>query len=394
MNHFANACGVHYERFSRLHNWLGAVVTVEAILHTVLAVNQGDYDGPANHVVEILALSSIGAIAVLSLPAIRRRIFEVFSSLHTLLATTALVAIWLHLAPSSFLPFQRGSRLYLLLCSVVFASTKVGRLLNVIYFSISFATGSSMATVRQPEGGVEIRIRMARPLKFKAGQYIYLSLWRLSTLSIFESHPFQICWAYRDENDQQVIVLLVQPQRGFTRRLSRMSTRRYRAFIEGPYGKSLPLGEYGTVLLLATGVSIAKQLPYVKKLLELYQDCQAKTRRIALFWELDEDVHRYWVNDWMDELPALDKDYLYIPGRLLSQKPPESTVKKLGTHGRITLTYAAMYADKLIASEISQRRGMTLISLCANMETTRAVIKVVQNIGDPTIQTEILDFRP
>lgn len=54
MNHFANACGVHYERFSRLHNWLGAVVTVEAILHTVLAVNQGDYDGPANHVVEIL----------------------------------------------------------------------------------------------------------------------------------------------------------------------------------------------------------------------------------------------------------------------------------------------------------------------------------------------------
>lgn len=57
---------------------------------------------------------------------------------------------------------------------------------------------------------------------------------------------------------------------------------------------------------------------------------------------------------------------LYIPGRLLSQKPPESTVKKLGTHGRITLTYAAMYADKLIASEISQRRGMTLISCKSN----------------------------
>ncbi|KAI0191355.1 hypothetical protein F4808DRAFT_476139 [Astrocystis sublimbata] len=291
--------------------------------------------------------------------------------IHTLLVTAALVAIWLHLPLSLF---RRGPRLYLLFSSLIFTSTKVGRLLNIIYLSISFTAGGSVATVQEQGGGVEVRVRLARPLRFKAGQYIYLSLWRLSTLSVFESHPFQICWAYRDESDQQVIVLLAQPRRGFTGRLLGPSSRKYRALIEGPYGRSLLLGEYGTVLLLATGVGIAGQLPYVKELLELYQDCQAKTRRIALFWELDAEVHRYWVKDWMDELLALDNDYvgisgrallatltygqildmqLYIPGRFLSERASESTVKKLGTHGRIILTYAAMPADQLVASEIA-----------------------------------------
>ncbi|KAI1288753.1 hypothetical protein F5Y03DRAFT_389042 [Xylaria venustula] len=365
MNHAANAYGFHYERYARLHTWLAGVGIVEVVSHTVLAVKQTGYDGPAHHITGILASSSIGAIAVFSVPVIRRRMFELFTYIHTLLVTAALVAIWLHLPPSSF---QRGPRLYLLLSSFIFASTKVGRLLNVIYLSISFSAGGSVATVQEQGGGVEVRVRLARPLRFKAGQYIYLSLWRLSTLSIFESHPFQICWAYRDESDQQVIVLLAQPRRGFTSRLLGPAPRKYRALIERPYGKSLSLGESGTVLLLATR-------------------------------ELNAEVHRYWVKDWMDELLALDKDYildmqLYIPGRFLSRRASKSTVKKLGTHGRIKLTYAAMRADQLIASEIAQRKGRTLVSLCTHATTTRAVVEVVRSFGGQNIQTEILDFQP
>lgn len=170
---------------------------------------------------------------------------------------------------------------------------------------------------------------MARPLKFKAGQYIYLTLWGLSTFSALESHPFQICWAYQDEEGQQVLILLAQPRRGFTRKISGSSYQRYPAFVEGPYGKPLHLGQYGTILLLATGVGIAGQLAYIKELLQLYHECEAKTRRIALFWELDAEgglpnttfpiyadrtylAYRYWVRGWMDELLALDVDYVSI----------------------------------------------------------------------------------
>ncbi|KAI0190540.1 hypothetical protein F4808DRAFT_465644 [Astrocystis sublimbata] len=169
---------------------------------------------------------------------------------------------------------------------------------------------------------------------------------------------------------------------GFHWEAARTFTQRHRALIEGPYGRSLSLGEYGTVLLLATGVGIAGQLPYVKELLELYKNCQAKTRRVVLFWELDTEVHRHWVKDWMDELLALDRDYildmqLYIPGRFLSRRASENTVKKLGTHGRITLNYAAMRADQLIASEIAERKGRTLVLFRTRAITTRTVIEVV-----------------
>src|SRR5438034_115156 len=65
-----------------------------------------------------------------------------------------------------------------------------------------------------------------------------------------------------------------------------------KATIEGPYGNELNLGSYGTVLLFATGIGIAGQLPYVKQLLEGYHNCKVKTRRIALFWETDSECKR------------------------------------------------------------------------------------------------------
>ena len=62
-----------------------------------------------------------------------------------------------------------------------------------------------------------------------------------------------------------------------------------KAFVEGPYGKELNLESYGTVLLFATDIGMAGQLPYVAQLLEGYHNCEVKTRRTALFWELNSE---------------------------------------------------------------------------------------------------------
>jgi NAD(P)H-flavin reductase len=61
------------------------------------------------------------------------------------------------------------------------------------------------------------------------------------------------------------------------------------AVIEGPYGKGLNLDSYGTVLLFATGIGIAGQLPFVAQLLEGYHNYEVKTRRIALFWQVESE---------------------------------------------------------------------------------------------------------
>lgn len=113
-------------------------------------------------------------------------------------------------------------------------------------------------------------------------------------MSFAQLHPFYVAWWYRDGDDDYA-VFIIQKQRGFTERLfSHRGSEMDRApglsaLIEGPYGRELDLGSYGTVLLFATGIGIAGQLPYVARLLEGYHDCDVKTRRIALFWQVESE---------------------------------------------------------------------------------------------------------
>ncbi|KAH8748345.1 hypothetical protein BGZ57DRAFT_739465, partial [Hyaloscypha finlandica] len=78
-------------------------------------------------------------------------------------------------------------------------------------------------------------------------------------------HPYMVAWWYPYDKDQDVVT-------GFTQSLPSGSSpsqpTELRAIVEGPYGKEIHLDEYGIVLLFATGIGIAGQLPYVKQLLE------------------------------------------------------------------------------------------------------------------------------
>lgn len=179
--------------------------------------------------------------------------------------------MWLYLPDSAV---EERPRIHLLICYSVFFFTKALRLVSIIHRSFTFQGGSA-ARVQNLEGAVEIRIRPARALKFRAGEYVYLSLaglsW-LSFLSVLELHPFQIMWSYNDQQGKQILVVLARVRRGFTRRLLTSQPMERRALLEGPYGRPLKIRQYGTVLLMATGIGIAGQLPYIKELLSVTID--------------------------------------------------------------------------------------------------------------------------
>jgi hypothetical protein len=184
-------------------------------------------------------------------------------------------------------------------------------------------------------GAFHICIKLSRPWDFRAGQFVYLSIPGVSTTGLFQSHPFVIAWWYKsvDEKKEEIekrkeiegkkeisrpdtIVLIAQPRRGFTFDLGRNSQEnnlidlrkrrtsekpssclcsgidksfRMKAIVEGPYGEELNLDLYGTVLLFATGVGIAGQIPYVRQLLDDNNRWNSKTRRITLFWEIESE---------------------------------------------------------------------------------------------------------
>jgi len=74
------------------------------------------------------------------------------------------------------------------------------------------------------------------------------------------------------------------------------------AILSGPYGTAVAIGDYGKVLMIATGFGITAQLPYLKELVSGLNNYQIQTREIQLVWNsqslgkyrrLDEIMHRW-----------------------------------------------------------------------------------------------------
>jgi hypothetical protein len=62
-----------------------------------------------------------------------------------------------------------------------------------------------------------------------------------------------------------------------------------KADIEGPYGKEVGIEAYRTVLIFATGSSIASVFPFINQLLDGYHKWNVKVRKLVLFWEVESD---------------------------------------------------------------------------------------------------------
>lgn len=246
----------------------------------------------------------MGAVLLSAVGSVRRRMYEVFSKLHLTLAVMVITAIYLH-SPSKNL--LTSPTVYLVAAVCLQTLTAVLRFCQILYRNAKYGKPFGRAeirtiTFRRPQGGdipvldaVHVHVRLSRPWEPQAGQYVYLCIPGLSYTSFAQAHPFYVSWWYRDGEGNTVLVLIVQKRRGFTEKLFLHASNgldgrsKMRAVIEGPYGKELDLESYGTVLLFATGIGIAGQLPYVTQLLEGYHNCEVKTRRIALFWELDSE---------------------------------------------------------------------------------------------------------
>ncbi|KAF2806348.1 uncharacterized protein BDZ99DRAFT_479610 [Mytilinidion resinicola] len=160
-----------------------------------------------------------------------------------------------------------------------------------------------------------------------------------------------------------------------------------RAIIEGP-----------TVLLFATSIGIAGQLPYIEKLLKGYYNCKVKIRRIALFWEVESELQTAWVADRMQHL-LKEQDTgrilnirLFVRGNFLSKETRRGDYKQIGE--RIDITYNAINAKELIRAEFKIRKGLTVVSLCTNDEVGDKLREIVRSMLDDTIYLKKLDFRP
>ena len=139
---------------------------------------------------------------------------------------------------------------------------------------------------------LEVIVFPARSWTVRAGERVNLSIPSAGLMSAFQMHPFVITWWDNNElGEVASFTLLVKPRSGFTNKLKTLSSTRHRAWIDGPYGPDrgmrTPISDYGHIFMVATGIGIGAQIPYIKQLLEGYRRGVVRTQKIVLIWQMD-----------------------------------------------------------------------------------------------------------
>lgn len=228
--------------------------------------------------------SSLFLLLLLCNPFLRSFSYEIFIRIHQALAIVSAYSIWRHLELKPLIP-----RIYAYIFTTAFLSTLLLQ---------GFVIHRSRARIAHFEDTIKVELTLSRPLKVKAGQYINLWIPSLSFWSIFQSHPFTVAsWSDREQTSLE---LFIEPRRGLTQKLlhhltpgtdssqSRLDASLSRlALFSGPHGISAPVGDYETVLMVASGSGIVAQLPYLKQLIYGHNAHKSRTRRVHLVWQLE-----------------------------------------------------------------------------------------------------------
>jgi predicted ferric reductase len=234
----------------------------------------------------------------MSLYFVRRIIYEWFLRTHLIFTIVAVVALWFH-----FIPKKPTARIFLRIGICLW--TILTLIHAAIFLLRNFVRGKAIAEVTKLQQAMKVAIKVPRPWNVKAGQYIFLTIPAAGITTTFQSHPFMIAWWDRS-SDGLTISLLVKPRRGFTGQLLRMADQKLTVFIDGPFGLQHNLGVFGTVIMFATGIGIAGHMPYIKELVSGYNNCEVRTRRIVLIWQLDVECKCQFKRIWYCTLHLLE----------------------------------------------------------------------------------------
>ena len=211
--------------------------------------------------------------------------YEFVSKVHLLLACFLVVCLWLHFDTESL-----SSRFLLLLAGAAFVASFSLRTFQFLWRNLRSGGLGTLNRCRRNEETIKVMVRPGRSWKVQAGQFVYLWMPGLSFWSFFQLHPFMIVWwedGLHGKADQ--LELLVEIKDGWTNCLARSVSHKPSVYLDGPYGSPVNFGDYGSVILFATGAGIASQIPYAKALIDGYMKLEVRTRRVILVWRLDRE---------------------------------------------------------------------------------------------------------
>jgi NAD(P)H-flavin reductase len=282
--------GSSYERLNWLHRWVSRTLLVTVTVHGSFFyaewVHSGNIGNQTFVMFELgmmpMVKYGIGAWFVLlwtflsSLAPIRRLSYEIFVLQHLAAAAVFLWLLWVHV------PSYAAYNVWFAISALVF--DKIFLFCLTWWENIQLRPKRSTAGRQSKLVGHHAELRalddettevIVNGISFSwhPGQHVFL---RLPTLGPFESHPFTIANICKRTTDASCteIQLVIQAQRGFTRRLHRKASSAPNggsigstAIITGPFGRPPAWNSYETLVLISASTGAYFTLPILESIL-------------------------------------------------------------------------------------------------------------------------------
>ncbi|KAK3375036.1 ferric reductase like transmembrane component-domain-containing protein [Podospora didyma] len=401
-NPLISLLGISFDTFNLLHRWLGRIVALESLAHTLafLVSNAAanGWDGAFKTVFKVPYMTwgfvSTCAMVVILIQAasiFRHAYYEMFKIAHILLAVASVVGLYYHLDMKKLPQIK-----YVYAVIVLWALDRAARLIRLGYRNIG-SGGTKTLVEALPGNACRVTVTMARPWEFRPGQHAYLYM---PAISHWQSHPFTVAWS--DEADaangeklpmdrqdvlsskKTTVSFIIRGRTGFTGNLysraaacvsGKMMTT---CFVEGPYRGSHRLHSYGTVMLFAGGVGITQAVPHVRDLVAAYSNGTAATRKIILVWVIQTPEHLEWIRPWMTEILAMEKrrEVLRI---MLFVSRPRSTKEIHSPSATVQMFPGRPNVDTLLGMEMENQVGTLGVSACGPGALTDEVRLAARN---------------
>ncbi|KAJ9155430.1 Ferric reductase like transmembrane component [Pleurostoma richardsiae] len=397
---------ISFDTYNLFHRWIGRVVVIEALIHTlawaIVQVTDGGWESVRDRLLHerFIASGTAGTLAmtvlaILAVSPVRHAFYETFLNTHIILAFIIFVMTWIHCATAA-IPGGLPQLPYVIAIFVLWMCERLVRLVRLAYYNWSSKGFTEAIAEAMPGECCRLTVYLPRHVEVPPGSHAYI---RAAGLSPWENHPFSIAWTeHQDESlpisEKEPLALatrkasttvsfVIGAHTGFTRKLynhARAQGRRavrLRAAFEGPYGGHHSLDSYGHCVLIAGATGITHHMSYLPHLIGGYGAGTVATRRITLVWIVRDYEALEWVRPWMDAV-------LRMPGRrdILAIKlfitRPKNSREIVSASNTVQMFPGRPNIPLLIRKEVAEQVGAMAVSVCgpgALADDVRAAVR-------------------
>jgi hypothetical protein len=403
---------ISFDTYNLLHRWMGRVVVIETVIHTIawliVQLADGGWDSVNLRLIteSFIASGFCGTIAlvlllVLSLGPIRHAFYETFLNVHIILAAIIFACTWVHCVTANVGTLPQLP--WVIAIFLLWFADRAGRMFRQVYNNWSSRGFTEASVSAMPSEACRVTLHLPRHLDVLPGSHAYL---RFKDINPWENHPFSIAWVEHfpclDGKDGQEKVterdirrgttsvsFIIQAQTGFTRALynkavaSGEPTINLRASMEGPYAGHHQIDSYGHAVLFAGASGITHQLSYLKPIIEGFNAGTIATRKVTLIWIIRDYDCLEWIRPWVDEILRMPrrKEILKIKLFITRPKNPKEIQSASST---VQMHPGRPNTMTVLKKEMEEQVGATYVSVCgpgALADDVREAVRAVQDDG-------------